>query len=117
LQELVITFCDLRRRSNHVSATENVNRDIWIRTDLTTLASWDTQFSPVDVRTLTEGHRAFVGGRLIFDRQADGRTKTGRAAIGTLSKRTERLVRVSRELANRTASRSHSVSHKIRKLV
>jgi hypothetical protein len=33
-----------------------------------------------------------VGGRLVFDRQADGRTKTGRAAIGTLSARTERLV-------------------------
>jgi hypothetical protein len=33
-----------------------------------------------------------MGGRLVFDRQADGRTKTGRAAIGTLSARTERLV-------------------------
>jgi hypothetical protein len=31
-------------------------------------------------------------GRLIFDRQIDGRTKTGRAAIGTLSARTEKLV-------------------------
>jgi hypothetical protein len=31
-------------------------------------------------------------GRLIFDRQADGRAKTGRAAIGTVSPRTERLV-------------------------
>jgi hypothetical protein len=28
----------------------------------------------------------------VYDRQADGRTKTGRAAIGTLSERTERLV-------------------------
>jgi len=54
--------------------------------------AWDTQFSPVDVRTLTARHRAVVGGRLIFDRQADGRAKTGRAAIGTLSPRTERLV-------------------------
>jgi hypothetical protein len=54
--------------------------------------AWDTQFSPVDVRTLAAHHRAIVGGRLIFDRQADGRTKTGRAAIGTLSLRTERLV-------------------------
>jgi hypothetical protein len=33
-----------------------------------------------------------VGGRLVFDRQAEGRAKTGRAAIGTLSTRTERLV-------------------------
>jgi hypothetical protein len=54
--------------------------------------AWDTQFSPVDVRTLAARHRAIVGGRLIFDRQADGRTKTGRAAIGTLSPRSERLV-------------------------
>jgi hypothetical protein len=46
----------------------------------------------VDVRTLAAHHRAIVGGRLIFDRQADGCTKTGRAAIGTLSLRTERLV-------------------------
>ena len=35
---------------------------------------------------------AVVGGGLIFDRQADGRAKTGRAAIGTVSARTERLV-------------------------
>jgi hypothetical protein len=54
--------------------------------------AWDTQFSPVDVRTLRSRHKAIVGGRLVFDRQADGRTKTGRAAIGTLSVRTERLV-------------------------
>lgn len=54
--------------------------------------AWDTQFSPVDCRTLAARHRALIGGRLIFDRQADGRTKTGRAAFGTLSTRTERLV-------------------------
>jgi hypothetical protein len=54
--------------------------------------AWDTQFSPVDVRTLLERHRAIVSGQLIFDRQVDGRTKTGRAAIGTISRRTERLV-------------------------
>jgi hypothetical protein len=54
--------------------------------------AWDTQFSPVDVRTLQERHRAMVGGRLVFDRQADGRAKTGRAAIGTVSRRTERLI-------------------------
>lgn len=47
--------------------------------------AWDTQFSPVDVRTVHAG-------RMVFDRQADGRTKTGRAAIGTVSTRTERLV-------------------------
>src|SRR6516162_5428089 len=54
--------------------------------------AWDTQFSPVDVRTLAQRHRGLHAGRLVFDRQADGRTKTGRAAIGTVSARTERLV-------------------------
>jgi hypothetical protein len=54
--------------------------------------AWDTQFSPVDVRTLAARHRAMIGGRLVFDRQAEGRAKTGRAAIGTVSPRTERLV-------------------------
>jgi hypothetical protein len=54
--------------------------------------AWDTQFSPVDVRTLAARHRATTDGRLIFDRQADGRAKTGRAAIGTITLRTERLV-------------------------
>ncbi len=44
------------------------------------------------MRTLRSRHKAIVGGRLVFDRQVDGRTKTGRAAIGTLSVRTERLV-------------------------
>jgi hypothetical protein len=60
--------------------------------------AWDTQFSPIDVRTLAERHRAMIGGRMIFDRQVEGRAKTGRAAIGTLSPRTERLV--SRYLAD-----------------
>jgi phosphatidylserine/phosphatidylglycerophosphate/cardiolipin synthase-like enzyme len=53
--------------------------------------AWDTQFSPVDVRTLAQRHRA-DDGRLYFDRITDGRAKTGRPAIGTLSRRTERLV-------------------------
>jgi hypothetical protein len=30
----------------------------------------------------------------VFDRQVDGRAKTGRAAIGTVSRRTERLVEI-----------------------
>jgi hypothetical protein len=51
--------------------------------------AWDTMLSPVDVRTLT---RAQLSG------DADGplfklaRAKTGKAAIGTLSRRTERLL-------------------------
>jgi hypothetical protein len=55
--------------------------------------AWDTQFSPIDVRTLAHRHYVDVDERLVFDRQADGRAKTGRAAIGTVSRRTERLVR------------------------
>jgi hypothetical protein len=54
--------------------------------------AWDSQFSPVDVRTLAQRHRVTHSGRLLFDRQEEGRTKTGRAAIGTVSARTERLV-------------------------
>jgi hypothetical protein len=54
--------------------------------------SWDTSFSPVDVRTLAARHQALSGGRTMFDRQADGRAKTGRPAIGTVSARTEKLV-------------------------
>jgi hypothetical protein len=54
--------------------------------------AWDTQFSPIDVRTLAARHRAVEGDRLLFDRQQEGRTKAGRPAIGTLSRRTERLV-------------------------
>jgi hypothetical protein len=55
--------------------------------------AWDTQFSPVDVRTLAARHSKLIAGRIIFDRTEDGRTKTGRAALGTISKRTERLVK------------------------
>jgi hypothetical protein len=56
--------------------------------------AWDTSFSPVDVRTLAARHRAQANnGRLMFDRRDEGRTKTGKAAIGTISTRTERLVR------------------------
>ena len=54
--------------------------------------AWDTQFSPVDVRTLAAHHRRIIANRLVFDRQAEGRAKTGRAAIGTVSPRTEWLV-------------------------
>ena len=54
--------------------------------------AWDTQFSPVDVRTLAQRHRKIDCNRLIFDRTADGRAKTGRPAIGTVSRRCERLV-------------------------
>lgn len=54
--------------------------------------AWDTQFSPVDVRTLAERHRTAAQKGLFFDRQEDGRAKTGRAAIGTVSRRTERLI-------------------------
>ena len=57
--------------------------------------TWDTLFSPGDVRLLTGKHVAYrtQGGRksLFFDRTQDGRIKTGRAAIGTVGARTQRL--------------------------
>jgi hypothetical protein len=50
---------------------------------------WDTQFSPGDVRRLSEG-------QLKRDRKGSffttARAKTGKAAIGTVSRRTERLI-------------------------
>jgi integrase len=53
--------------------------------------TWDTLFSPGDVRTLVGRHIAYKGKTLWFDRSIDGRIKTGRAAIGTVSRRTQRL--------------------------
>ena len=34
-----------------------------------TAVAWDTQFSPVDARTLAAGHRSIIGGKLVFDRR------------------------------------------------
>lgn len=51
--------------------------------------AWDTMLSPVDVRGLTASQRAKDGtGPLYFVERA----KTGKAAIGTASARTERMV-------------------------
>jgi hypothetical protein len=55
--------------------------------------TWDSQFSPVDVRKLAGRHVRESGDRLIFDRTEEGREKTETAVIGTLSRQTERLVR------------------------
>lgn len=58
--------------------------------------AWDSQFSPVDVRTLRARHRTYVKGRLVFDRnEGRGKAEEGqeKAVIGTLSVRTERLMR------------------------
>lgn len=52
--------------------------------------SWDTQFSPVDVRTLTTAKLFPDAQGPIFDVD---RTKTGKAAIGTLSRRTQLLLK------------------------
>lgn len=50
---------------------------------------WDTQFSPVDVRSLTTAKLSDAQGP-VFDVD---RTKTGKGAIGTLSKRTQLLLK------------------------
>jgi hypothetical protein len=34
-----------------------------------TAVAWDTQFSPVDARTLAAGHRSIIGGKLVFDQR------------------------------------------------
>lgn len=51
--------------------------------------AWDTQLSPGDVRALTPAQRIVLPGGWGFKTQ---RGKTGRAAIGTLSRRTRFLV-------------------------
>jgi hypothetical protein len=51
--------------------------------------SWDTMLSPVDVRNLTLSQLVQDAGGSLFTLS---RSKTGRAAIGTLSKRTTRLL-------------------------
>ena len=65
-----------------------------LRLAITIAAIWDTQFQPGDVRTLRARHMRVVGtsGEVIFDRTADGRQKIGKPAIGTLSKRSRRLL-------------------------
>lgn len=54
--------------------------------------AWDSSFSPVDVRTLRKRQMTPSRKGIIFDRTAEGRQKTGRAAIGTVCKRTQALV-------------------------
>lgn len=51
--------------------------------------SWDTMLSPVDVRTLTKAQLKGDAHGPLFD---VARAKTGKAAIGTLGKRTQRLL-------------------------
>ncbi|WP_144408384.1 hypothetical protein [Devosia psychrophila] len=51
--------------------------------------AWDTQFSPVDSRTLTPGQVVTSDSGMAFAIQ---RTKTSEAAFGILSKRTKSLV-------------------------
>jgi hypothetical protein len=54
--------------------------------------SGGSTFSPVDVQTLRAGQMKLSSGGMIFDRTVERRQKTGRAAVGTLIKRTQRLV-------------------------
>lgn len=54
--------------------------------------AWDTQFSPVDVRSLDFDQIRERQGRITFERVF--REKTGREVIGTITRKTERLVRV-----------------------
>jgi len=51
--------------------------------------AWDTQLAPIDCRRLTPSQMARNGRGVTF---AVGRAKTGAAALGTLSMRTQRLL-------------------------
>lgn len=51
--------------------------------------AWDTQFSPVDARTLSPANAVTSGGDMAF---SIDRTKTSEAALGILSRRSQRLV-------------------------
>lgn len=53
--------------------------------------AWDTQFSPVDARKLTLDHLREIDGELVFESLR--RQKTGKAILGTLSRKTARLIR------------------------
>lgn len=53
--------------------------------------TWDTMFQPGDVRALRLRHVLSKDGMLMFDLRVDGRQKTGRAALGTVTKRTQHL--------------------------
>jgi len=53
--------------------------------------AWGTQFSPVDVRSLKRSNLTTYKGRVVF--AAVNREKTGRAILGTINHRTERLMR------------------------
>ena len=56
---------------------------------------WDTGFQPGDARTARAKHLGTdpANGRLIIDRSAEGRGKTGVAVIGTLSRLGDAMVR------------------------
>ncbi len=53
---------------------------------------WDSQLSPGDVRKLRKRHMVESAGGRYFDLSIEGRSKTGVAVMGTISKRTDRLV-------------------------
>ena len=63
-----------------------------LRLATTIAVIWDTQFQPGDARTLKAKHLSEHQQLFLFDRTKDGRQKTGVAVIGTLSKRTHRLL-------------------------
>lgn len=68
-----------------------------IRLAVMVAAIWDTQFQPGDIRTLRARHVGYRGSdrrEVVFDRTVDGRQKTGKPALGTLSPRTRKLFAV-----------------------
>lgn len=61
--------------------------------------AWDSSFSPADVRGLRKRHMKKLKTGTIFDLSVEGRRKTGRPAIGTVTKRTQKLIEAYLEAA------------------
>lgn len=66
-------------------------RERWYSLACIVATVWDTSFQPGDVRTLRARHLCRAK-PFWFDRTADGRQKTGTPAVGTVSRRTDRLI-------------------------
>lgn len=109
VQAAALRYCDATKDPSQAirRKTPEARHDVWREGEVTRLVkiawrsgyrglaaiiatAWDTGFSPVDVRKLTFAQIKGEGDRLAFE---IGRAKTGRAALGTLGKRSSAIVR------------------------
>ncbi len=75
--------------SNIINLAKRAWRDGYKGLAALLAVAWDTQFAPVDCRTLTLGQRVKDRRGTFFD---TARGKTGKAVIGTLSRRTVKIM-------------------------